>query len=159
MPSCDRPNDNSTSAQAGHPEWLTYTEVMAHFGVKKTHLYGRLSKLVRTRKLPGETKKWSRSDLEQLAQNHTLGAAPEAVGGPRTPDVYVVLVDDGAYFNGTDSPARTWREATKFDTGEAALAVADSLARSGVEACVRPIVRHATGPKKTRQGDVVAASL
>jgi hypothetical protein len=55
----------------GSNEWIGYREAMHQFGVKKTHLYGRLAKLVRTRKMPGESIKWSRSDLERLARDHT----------------------------------------------------------------------------------------
>lgn len=51
--------------------WLGWREVLTEFNLKKTHLYGRLSKMVRTRKMPGESCKWSRSDLERLGRQFT----------------------------------------------------------------------------------------
>jgi len=69
-------------------EWLTYLEVIHEFGVKKSHLYGSLSRMVRTRQIPGESKKWSRSDLKRLAERHTTSPATTAsssgIAGPPT---------------------------------------------------------------------------
>ena len=68
-------------------EWIGYREAMRQFGVKKTHLYGRLAKLVRTRRMPGESIKWSRSDLERLAKKHTTMPSQPAPPQPRVPNV------------------------------------------------------------------------
>lgn len=52
-------------------DWLTYREAMDLFGIKKSALYGRLSQQVRVRQLPGDSKRWNRSDLENLSHEHT----------------------------------------------------------------------------------------
>lgn len=64
-------------------EWIGYREAMRQFVLKKTHLYGRLAKLVRTRRMPGESLKWSRTDLERLALQHTSGPEVTLAASPR----------------------------------------------------------------------------
>jgi hypothetical protein len=92
-PSCSALESPQHQSQAAPQEWLGYKEAMAVFGVKRSNLYGRLSALVRTRELPGESKKWSRTDLERLVQQHikapdSLVVSPNdrgGVPGPRPP--------------------------------------------------------------------------
>lgn len=71
MPDCPLPEGNGREC-----EWLSYREVQAEFGIKKTALYGRISKLVRVRVVPGDSKKWSRADLEKLCREHTSNPRP-----------------------------------------------------------------------------------
>lgn len=72
MPDSPLPEENARKC-----EWLNYREVRDEFGIKKTALYGRVSKFVRVRDLPGDSKKWNRTDLERLSRKYTSEPLPE----------------------------------------------------------------------------------